>query len=459
MPRSFSAWLNAVVDLPPVQWLYRVAFAGRSNWQLPVAPQRAQVASAAQRIGYYLWHFPVLSQTFVRRELSALREAGIDVHVFADGAEHVESIDADMQSWQDVTTYLDLSDASHRLRCHWRVARGHPWIYLRVLAFVLSHRYGPYKDLADDVAVFSRAVSLAGNLALHRITHVHAPWCDRAAFTAMLAASLMRIPYSVQARAHDIHRDTSLPGLRDRLVHAAFVVTNSEYNRRHIETLLDGGARKPPVVRIYNGIDLGRFPRVSAAPGGAGDIRLICVGRLIEQKGLIDLLHACRLLIDGGRRLRCTVIGAGEPDLYINYLLELRKTQRRLGLESAVSFLGARSFADVLAAYADADIFVLPCVLAADGSRDITPNALIEAMALEMAVISCPVTAIPEIVENGVSGVLVPPHNPTELAAAIVRLADDPDLRRRLGVAARQRIASRFDVHRNIGEYVRLFRA
>src|SRR6185295_15360581 len=131
---------------------------------------------------------------------------------------------------------------------------------------------------------------------------------------------------------------------------------------------------------------------------------------LIEQKGLSYLLQACARLREGGHSFECEIVG-GTEDIYMNYYLELKKLHRNLALENQVRFVGSLPFKAVLKKYSQADIFILPCVIAEDGSRDITPNALIEAMAMKLAVISTTVTGVPEIVEDGVSGILVPPHD------------------------------------------------
>ena len=122
-----------------------------------------------------------------------------------------------------------------------------------------------------------------------------------------------------------------------------------------------------------------------------------------------------------------------------------------------VFFSGTQRFEQVLGKYREPDIFILPSVIAEDGSRDITPNVLIEAMAMKIPVISTTVTGIPEIVENEVSGILVPPNDENALAEAIIKLIHDSNLRNELGENARKRIEERFDSNKNIGQYVDLF--
>jgi len=137
----------------------------------------------------------------------------------------------------------------------------------------------------------------------------------------------------------------------------------------------------------------------------------------------------------------------------------VKEMHHRLDLESLVFFRGAQPFATVMEAYRSADVFVLPCVVAEDGRRDITPNAVIEAMAMKLPVISTPVTGVVEIVEHGTSGLLVPPADPVALADEIERVARDRALATTLGENARRRIENRFDADKNVLARLRLFGA
>jgi glycosyltransferase involved in cell wall biosynthesis len=177
----------------------------------------------------------------------------------------------------------------------------------------------------------------------------------------------------------------------------------------------------------------------------------------VEQKGLTYLLDACALLRDRNFPFTCEVIGGTEEPLYAEYWERLKEQHHRLDLETQVFFRGAQPFARVMEAYRAADVFVLPCVVAQDGRRDITPNAVIEAMAMKLPVVSTPVTGVVEIVEHGTSGLLVPPEDPVALADEIERLARDRALATTLGENARLRIENRFDADKNVLARLGLF--
>jgi glycosyltransferase involved in cell wall biosynthesis len=178
--------------------------------------------------------------------------------------------------------------------------------------------------------------------------------------------------------------------------------------------------------------------------------------RADTAKGIEYLVRACRMLKDRGYRIRCEIVG-GRQATSVNYYITLQRLRRALALEGDVTFLGAEPFERVVERYQSADVFVLPSVIAADGTGDVTPNVLMEAMAMQLPVVSTRSRAIPEIVEDGVSGVLVPPRDATALADAIMRVMQDRELRVTLSRNARRRVEERFDISKNVRELLVLF--
>lgn len=424
----------------------------------PGVPYRPRQAGAL-RVGYHVWQFPLSSETFIRREIAALRSAGVPVTVLAEAPGDLTHMDPADRALAGSTTYL--GSVRGVALAGWALFFGlrHPATMLRLLAFVTGTRYEREKSAASDLQFLGKAIGLAVQARRQGITHLHAPWATTTALAALLASRLLRITYSVHARAHDLHREDAAFALPEKFSHASFVVTNTRYNVQGIRALL------PPhdaarVHLIRNGVDLAQFtPPPGRAPAPQEPLRILCVARLIEPKGLTVLLEACAALRARGLHFRCEVIGGPEEPLYTGYLVKLRVLHRQLDLHEHVRFAGPQPSSGVLDAYRRSDLFVLPCVVAANGSKDITPNVVIEAMAMELPVVSTRMTGLPEIVEDGTSGVLVPPGDAAALAGAIEELAADPARRRRLGRAGRQRVAEHFDIHRNVVEYARLFRA
>ena len=200
---------------------------------------------------------------------------------------------------------------------------------------------------------------------------------------------------------------------------------------------------------VYHGLDFDRFPPPPAARSacrGGGDadpIRLLSVGRLVEKKGYGDLLEALsRLPTDIHWTL--THIGGGP------LAAGLRKQAEGLGLDGRIDWRGARAQEEVLAAYRAADLFVLASRIATDGDRDGLPNVLMEAQSQALACVSTRVSAIPELIADGETGLLVPSEDPPALTAALTRLIRDPALRASLGEAGARRLRRDFDMNRGI---------
>jgi colanic acid/amylovoran biosynthesis glycosyltransferase len=455
--RAIATSLVWKVGVPLAERLYDCALSHLSAW--PIGLRRARSGGRApKRIAYFMWRYPVLSETFIQRELTALEGSGVDVHVIAEGAGQAPGVEHGHLPTVQRTEYLHSTRAGRVL---WDLAASwlrRPLRTANLLAYVVFRAYRRPKSIAEDARLFVRAVRLANVLRARRIAHVHSPWGDVNAFIAIVAARLAGTGFSLQFRAHDVHRRTAAFLLSEKMRNASFVVTNSAFNEQRLRSHAFPADRHK-IHRIYNGLDLDCFDSVPRSRERLVEARILSVARLIEPKGLVYLLAACRALRESGYRFRCDIIGAPELPLYVNDYIDIMSQYDRLDLGDCVEFMGMQPFSRVLECYRRADIFVLPCVVARDGSNDITPNALLEAMAMRLPVVSTGITAIPEIIEDGISGILVPPNDAWALRDQIARLIDDPELRCLLGENARKRIEERFDMRKNVLSYVQLFGA
>jgi glycosyltransferase involved in cell wall biosynthesis len=227
---------------------------------------------------------------------------------------------------------------------------------------------------------------------------------------------------------------------------AAAVVTVSDYSVRLLQEGFPASLGK--VRRVYNGVELSRF-QPSDFSGNPPSI--VSIGRLIEKKGFGDLISACALLRRHERNFRCSIIGEGP-------LEEAFRAQiAAAGLEKSVDLTGPQTQALIAGRLAHATLFVLPCAHAADGGMDNLPTVIMEAMAAGLPVISTPLGGIPEMVEPGVNGELVPERNPEALAVAIERLLDDPAKARELGNRGREIAREKFSVETSARELRELF--
>jgi glycosyltransferase involved in cell wall biosynthesis len=271
---------------------------------------------------------------------------------------------------------------------------------------------------------------------------MHAPFLfeNDVAWLAVLLKANPRTPLTVTLRSRDLYSESVSPDLmlmRKKLVAAArMVFTISSYNRRHILSTVR--LRQPPKV-IYSSIDVGYFTREPGRAPVSG--QMLCVARLVEKKGLNVLIDACRELLNRECDFHLTMVGAG----YLQQ--QLQQQCDRLGLQQRITFAGAVPPAQVKELLSTAQVFVLPCVVAADGDRDMLPNSIKEAMAMEVPVVTSNISGIEELVIHGATGLLAEPNNPTALADAIENLLLNPHACRAFGKFGALAARRKFDIN------------
>ncbi len=380
------------------------------------------------RVAYVVRSFPLISQTFVLNELLALDALGIDARVFALERSRARREHRGTKAMRARTERLPGDENRRRA---WRKNR--KTIARRPVAWLSGFLRARRRE--EGVRQYLQAGMLAARCIKRGIRHLHAHFADEATIVAAEAARLARISFSFTAHAYDVFREDVDRALLVRNLRAArFVVTVSDYHVRYLRELAGDSVR---VERIYNGIDLERFTPAPAPP--PPPLRIACVARLIEKKGIGVLIDACRVLRDRGVDFRCELVGAGEGRERFERQAEVA------GLGERFSFLGARVQDDVIALYRRSHVFALPCLVAEDGDRDGLPVAIVEALACGLPVVTTAVTGIPEAVSNDGNGFIVPERDAEAVAAAIERLANDGALRARLGSAARTSVATKFD--------------
>lgn len=379
------------------------------------------------RIGYVLKVYPRFSETFIVNEILAHEAAGTELEIFALRPPTEGRFHEQLARVRAPVTYLP-HQGGLRATDLWAQVRA---AAARDTAFWASFALAQH----EDVHAVAQALALADLVRRRGITHLHAHFASVATTVTRLASGLTGVPYSFTAHAKDLYHDAVCPNdLRRKLEAAASVVTVSDYNRTYLRERFGAAAQR--VRRVYNGLELSRFGY--QAPSERPQ-RIVAVGRLIEKKGFDVLIAACGLLRDQGRRFECLIVGAGEGRAALEAQLA------RLELHQEVRLLGPRPQGEVGALVQSAAAFAAPCVVGADGNRDGMPTVLLEAMALGTPCVATDVTGIPELIEHGVSGLLVAQRDPVALAAALARLLDDAALRLRLAGAARQRIEADFD--------------
>jgi glycosyltransferase involved in cell wall biosynthesis len=394
-------------------------------------------------IGYILKKFPVLSETFILNELLALEARGARLQVFALERPNDPRFHEDLPKLRARVSYVpDVFEMGRLLEHGRRVRKSCRKGYFRALRYVLR------RPRPTFFWRFLQAAFVANEARRLGLSHLHAHFATRPASVAFLASRISGIPFSFTAHAMDIFKSHLNPGaLSHKIQEARFVVTVSDFNKRYLEERTAPATGK--VFRIYNGIPLGRF-----APNGVSPeppFTILCVARLVEKKGIPVLVEACRLLRDRGAAFRCWIVGKGRARPQIEELIA------RWSLGDHLRLLGPLTQLEVLKRYRSAHLYVLPCIIGADGNRDGLPVSIVEALACGLPVVTTPVTGIPEVVRDRENGLLVPPGDAGALAAAITDVMSDKSLYETLRAGARPSVESRFDLTRTAEALHQLF--
>lgn len=402
------------------------------------------------RIAVVVKGYPRLSETFIAQEILGLERLGVDqliVSLRHPTDPHVHDMHREIRA--DVL-YLPeyLKDDPKRVAAARAWAEAQPTYGAARAAFDA--------DLKKDGSAgrwrrWGQACVFAHELPAD-VTWLHTHYLHTPASVTRYAAMLRGMKWSFSAHAKDIWTSEEWE-LRSKLADASWGVTCTKLNADYLNSLAD---RPDKVELVYHGLDTARFPAppTNRPPrnGAAGEpVRIISVGRAVEKKGYDGLLSALAKL-PGEIDWRFIHIGGGE------LLATLKQKAAALGFEERIDWRGALARDEVVAAYRDADLFVLPCKIAGSGDRDGLPNVLMEAQAMGLACLSTRVSAIPELITDGETGLLVPPDDDTALSGALARLIRDPALRTNLGARAAEHVRAHFAADPGIARLAQRFR-
>jgi glycosyltransferase involved in cell wall biosynthesis len=401
-------------------------------------------------VAFVLKGYPRLSETFIAQEIGALERRGLDIRLFSlrrptDGAVHPVH-----QEIAAPVVYLPeyVGGEPRRALRAWRKARRLPGYAAARLAWWRDLRRDP---TASRARRFAQAMVLAAELPVE-VGHLHAHFLHTPASVARYAALMLGLPWSASAHAKDIWTIPTWEK-REKLACCRWLVTCTRINAEH---LMDMAAEPERVHMVYHGLDLARFPpppRVGETRNGDdrnGLTILVSVGRAVEKKGLDVLIEALRRL---PAELHWRLVHIGDGPL----LPALKRQAADAGIAARIDWRGAQPQAEVLAALRGADLFVLAAKIGCDGDRDGLPNVLLEAQSQGLACVSSAISAIPELIEPELTGLLVPPDDPSALAEALARLIRDPALRLRLGRAGLRRVHASFPMEPGIDQLAACF--
>jgi glycosyltransferase involved in cell wall biosynthesis len=383
------------------------------------------------RIAYLTGQYPRATDTFIQREVAALRASGVHVQTFSVRRPPMnENVGPEQQAERERTRYLLPCSPWTLTASVAKLKLTSPLRYLRALRLAMSVRQPGIKALAYNLFYLAEACVLAEQMRKDNLTHLHNHFGDSSCTVAMLAAELGGFTFSFSLHGPGIFFEPHHWRLDEKLRRALFVCNISHFCRSQAMIFC------PPdkwdrLHIVHCGVEPELFEPITHSGQGT---RLLTVGRLASVKGVPVLLDAVKTLLKSHPKLTLTVVGDGP---------ERKAFEQRaagLGIDNHVKFVGYQSQTQVRQRLSETDLFVLPSF--AEG----VPVVLMEAMAAGVPVVATRIAGIAELVDDNQSGRLVPPGNGEALTHAIDALLNDPGTRNALGQAGRRKVQAEFNI-------------
>jgi glycosyltransferase involved in cell wall biosynthesis len=407
------------------------------------APARA---AEQMRLAYLVSEYPRISHTFILREVRRLRALGLEIATASINRPDrpLERLTAEERAEAAATFMVKPAGVSGALRAHLAALVRRPLRYLSGMLFALRLGGADLRKIVFGLFYFVEAVMVGEWMRAANLRHLHVHFATPASTVGLIAARIYPIGWSLTVHGPDEFYDAPGYCLAQKIAGASFVCCIGMYARSQLMKLSPPAQWSKFEVAPL-GVLVDEFaPRPAPPPSDCFEI--LCVGRLVAAKGQHILLAAVERLTREGRRVRLRLAGDG-PDGDA-----LQADARRRALGDAVVFEGAVNPDRIREIYASADLFALASF--AEG----IPVVLMEAMAMEIPCVATFITGIPELIRDGVDGLLVAPSDDAALARAIARLMDDAELRHRLARAGRRRVVECYDLERNSARLAEIFR-
>ena len=374
-------------------------------------------------LAYILKGYPRISETFISNEILLLEKAGFKMRLFPMRRPRENFCHDSVKKIKARVDYLPtelLLDFPRLAVPNVFCAVKEPKRYLRALGLA-AERFQRTRKTATFKHLFQAGYMVQRHIGRDpSIVHLHGHFAHSPTSVTMFASVLSGLPFSFTAHAKDIYT-LDKEQLRQKIAKAAFVATCTEYNQKYLARL--AGDESKAIHCIYHGIDLSLFNSSQRKFNAAPPYQLLTVARMTEKKGLPALYRALKILAEQDVPFRHTLIGDGDDrDKILQLIKELK-------LENHCKWLGTQTHTQVLAQFEQSDLFILSCEVASSGDRDGIPNVIVESLAMGVPVVATNVSALPEIVIDRKTGRSVEPRNPDTLAAAILELLQDNELR------------------------------
>jgi colanic acid/amylovoran biosynthesis glycosyltransferase len=398
----------------------------------------ATLSNEAPVIAYLFTTFPKNTETFLQREIIAMRAHGVNLRLYSlwGGGGSFRGLPvARFNKWR-LFTLLWLIPAES-----WR----RPAVLRQLLRGLCTRRAPSWLNFWENMLGAGFACLFAREFRQNPPALIHAAWGGAPATAAWLLWRIDGHRFSAAAHAYDIYEHGGDWWLNDKLAHAAFVHTSTEMGRR---ALIARGLPAEKIICIRRGLD--RLPAVKPLRAGRSPLHLVCVARLVEKKGLDHQLRIYAALRAAGVPFEARIVGEGP------LRSELEKLAGHLGVAASVTFTGHLPHHEVWNQLAWADVLLHTGVIAPSGDRDGLPNVIPEAMSVGVLVVTSPVAAATEAVTPGATGLVAPVESPAAWVDALRRLSSDDVFCEQLRVAARRWVEENFDAHQNAARVLAL---
>lgn len=392
-------------------------------------------------LAYITTDFPVLSHTFISREINGLEQLGVEVKHLSIHTPDPAEISAEDAHFKDKVFYIFPLDKMAFMKAHFEYLFKMPGKYFYWMYYAVSRPNTKFADRIRCFYHFAEAVYLCKEVKRQGIQHIHAHFFSGTATIAMLVSKLIGTTYSITAHGSALLVDRVL--IKEKLEHAKFVISISQYNKNFMLKVDPDCDNK--VFVVHCGLNPDKF--LPAPPNKNPVFTLLAIGRMVWEKAYEYLIETCRILRDEGIEFRCLLIGDGpERD-------KLEKLIEQYDLWQNIELLGVVLQERIQDYYNQADAFILTSV-----SEGI-PVVIMEAMSKQLPVVASDITGIPELVEESVSGYLVPPKSPQAYADAVKKLIQNPEQCVAMGKKGRQKIQAEFAIDKNIQQLYDIYQA
>lgn len=397
------------------------------------------------KVAYLVNQYPKVSHSFIRREIIGVEANGIEVARFSIRSCEEELVDPADKQELEKTRYVLPGGAALLLSGMLRVLLSSPIVLLQVLGLTLRIGWGSERGVLIHLAYFAEACVLLGWFREAKVDRVHVHFGTNSAAVAMLCRALGGPPYSFTVHGPEEFDKAKAISLPEKIERASFVVAITSFCKSQLFRWCDYKQwGKIHIVRC--GLDE-MFLEQPFVP--LPDIsRLVCVGRLSEQKGHFLLLEALGQLAAEGREFELVLVGDGELRPQVESFIE------QLGLKERVKITGWATNAEVRQYILDSQLMVLPSF--AEG----LPVVLMETLAIARPAVSTYIAGIPELVVPGESGWLVPSGSVEALTAALREALEMPEEKlEQMGKAGAEIVKQRHNIKHETAKLAELFRS